>query len=137
MLNEEKVRYMTELAIFEKNQGRKMFAISRFFKRDYISGQMFRSFFGYTLSYLLILILWVFSHLESLLGGISFEELTVLGRRWGIWYLVGLVIYQLITRRVSAARYDQAARMQIMYAAKLRHLIKRYKKREKRGGRTA
>lgn len=30
MLNEEKIRYMTELAIFEKNEGRKIFPVNRF-----------------------------------------------------------------------------------------------------------
>ncbi len=33
MLNEEKVRYMTGLAIFEKNEGRKIFPINRYFKK--------------------------------------------------------------------------------------------------------
>ena len=45
MLNEEKVRYMTELAIFEKNQGKEIFSINRYFKSDYVGIQMFRSFF--------------------------------------------------------------------------------------------
>lgn len=58
MLNEEKVRYMTGLAIFEKNEGRKIFPINRYFKKDYVGGQMFRSFFGYTFCYLLMLLLW-------------------------------------------------------------------------------
>lgn len=31
MLNEEKIRYMTELAIFEKNEGRKIFSRKPFF----------------------------------------------------------------------------------------------------------
>ena len=56
MLNEEKVRYMTGLAIFEKNEGRKIFPINRYFKKDYVGGQMFRSFFGYTFCYLLMLL---------------------------------------------------------------------------------
>ena len=42
MLNEEKVKYMTELAIFEKNEGKKIFPINRYFKKDYVGGQMFR-----------------------------------------------------------------------------------------------
>ena len=44
MLNEEKIRYMTELAIFEKNEGRKIFPVNRFFRSDYVGGQMFRRF---------------------------------------------------------------------------------------------
>lgn len=53
MLNEEKVRYMTELAIFEKKEGKKIFPVNRYFKKDYVGGHMFRSFFGYTFCYLL------------------------------------------------------------------------------------
>ena len=56
MLNEEKIRYMTELAIFEKNEGRKIFPVNRFFRSDYVGGQMFRGFFGYTFSFLLIVL---------------------------------------------------------------------------------
>ena len=51
MLNEEKVRYMTELAIFEKNQGKEIFSINRYFKSDYVGIQMFRSFFGYSINW--------------------------------------------------------------------------------------
>lgn len=87
MLNEEKVRYMTGLAIFEKNEGRKIFPINRYFKKDYVGGQMFRSFFGYTFCYLLMLLLWVLYKLDVLLGGMSIEELLECGRNWGILYV--------------------------------------------------
>ena len=139
MLNEDQVRYMTELAIFEKNKGREMFSINRYFKGDYISGQLFRSFFAYTFSYLLVMLLWVLYRLEDLLGAISFEELTALGKKWGFWYLAGLAAYLLITRTVYARRYDYASRVQIMYSAKLKHLVKRYDRQEKgthKGGKT-
>ena len=139
MLNEEKVRYMVELAIFEKNKGREMFSINRYFKGDYVSGQLFRSFFGYTFSYLLVLLLWVLYRLEDLLGSLSFEELTELGKKWGLWYLGGLAVYLFITWLVYARRYDYASRVQIMYSAKLKHLLKRYDKPDKvnhKGGRT-
>ena len=33
MLNEEKVRYMTELAIFEKNEGKKIFLLTAILKK--------------------------------------------------------------------------------------------------------
>ena len=98
MLNEEKVRYMAELAIFEKNKGKEMFSINRYFKGDYVSGQLFRSFFGYTFSYLLVLLLWVLYRLEDLLGSLSFEELTELGN-----HLAGL--RQALRLRLAGADY--------------------------------
>lgn len=128
MLNEEKVRYMTELAVFEKNQGKEIFSINRFFKRDYVGIQMFRSFFGYTFSYLLILLLWILYQLEDLLGTISFDDAARLAGLCGFWYLLGLAVYLGITWSVAGKRYNYASRYQIMYSAKLKHLLNRYGK---------
>ena len=97
MLNEEKVRYMTELAIFEKNEGKKIFPINRYFKKDYVGGQMFRSFFGYTFCYCLLLLMWVLYKLDELLNDMSIDEILRAGERWGIIYVAGLAVYLFIT----------------------------------------
>lgn len=141
MLNEEKVGAMTELAIFEKHEGRKIFPINRYFKRDYVGGQMFCSFFGYTFCYLLVLLMWVLYKLEELINDMPLEEMLEWAVKWGKSYIVGLVAYLLITWIVYARRYDTAARAQLMYVSKLKHLLKRYEKdkpdrtRDNRGGR--
>ena len=73
MLNEEKIQAMTDLAVFEKHQGRKIFPVNQFFKSDYVGGQLFRSFFGYPFSvvvlgnfrrFLLVIFLFLFLHLD-------------------------------------------------------------------------
>ena len=128
MLNEEKIRYMTELAIFEKNEGRKIFPVNRFFRSDYVGGQMFRGFFGYTFSFLLIVFTWP----DTVLGWIKNGTFAYVG---------GLVLYLAVTWKISSRRYEIAARSQTMFTARLKHLIRRYGKdqpdtgREKRGGR--
>ena len=139
MLNEEKVRYMTELAVFEKNEGKKIFPVNRYFKGDYISGHLFRSFFGYTFSYLLILLLWCFFKMDELLNDVNVELLFVWLKKCGRLYALGLVLYLIVTWIVYSRRYEYASRSQIMYAAKLKHLVKRYDRAEKgnmnKGGR--
>lgn len=141
MLNEEKVRYMTRLAIYEKNEGKKIFPINRYFKKDYVGGQMFRSFFGYTFCYLLVLLMWVLFKLDELLNDMSIDDILCAGERWGIVYVAGLVVYLFTTWLVYSRRYDYAARSQTMYASKLKHLVNRFEKdrtermRDNRGGR--
>ena len=44
MLNEEKIRIMTGIAMFEKKAGRDILPASRYFKSDYVGGRMIRSF---------------------------------------------------------------------------------------------
>ena len=140
MLNEEKIRYMTELAVFEKNEGRKIFPINQYFKRDFIGAQLFRSFFGFTFSYMLLFLLWVLYELEALINGMGLDEVIVWAGRWGIFYLIGLTFYLLITGCIYSRRYEFASRSQLMYISKLKHLVKKYGKekpertRDVRGG---
>lgn len=141
MLNEEKVRYMTELAIFEKNEGRKIFPVNRFFKSDYVGGQMFRSFFGYTFSFLLIVLTWAMYRLDVILGGAGPDTVLSWIKNGTFAYVGGLVLYLAVTWKISSRRYEIAARSQKMFTARLKHLIRRYGKdqpdtgRENRGGR--
>ena len=141
MLNEEKVGAMTELAIFEKNEGRKIFPINRYFKRDYVGGQMFRSFFGYTFCYLLVLLMWILYKLEALLNEMSIDDLLNCAAKWAKTYVAGLGLYLLITWAVYSRRYDTASRVQLVYVSRLKHLLKRYEKdrsektKDYRGGR--
>ena len=108
MLNEEKIRYMTELAIFEKNEGRKIFPVNRFFRSDYVGGQMFRGFFGYTFSFLLIVFTWAMYRLDVILGGAG-PDTACLGwikKRERFAYVGGLVLYLAVTWKISSRRYE-------------------------------
>lgn len=132
---------MTQLAIFEKRVGKKIFPINRYFKKDYVGGQMFRSFFGYTFCYLLFLLMWVLYKLDELLNEMSIDEILDAAKKWGVIYAAGLVLYLIVTWIVYSKRYDYAARSQTMYTSKLKHLVRRYekerpeRKRDNRGGR--
>ena len=73
MLNEEKIKLMTSIAMFEQKEGKKIFPLSCYFRSDYISRHLLGAFFGYTLCCLLGLVLWVLYHLEELLADIDDE----------------------------------------------------------------
>lgn len=126
MLNEEKVRDMTELAIFEKNEGRTVFPINCYFRGDYVGGHMFRSFFGYTFCFLLLFAMWVLYKLDEILSGLDLDQLLYWAKHAGILYGVGLLVYLFITFCVYYRRYERAARSQQAYAVKLRRLAAKY-----------
>lgn len=142
MLSEEKIKIMTSLAMFEKHEGKRIFPINRYFKSDYISSKLFRSFFSYTLSFALCLILWVLYDLERWMNTMELKGLTSAGLRIGMIYLIVLVIYLGISIFVYMRRYEYASRGIKVYLAKLKRLDKRYEgntrplKRTK-GGRTS
>ena len=47
MLNEDKIKLMTELALFEKKHASQMKTVNQYFKSDYISRNLLRGFISY------------------------------------------------------------------------------------------
>lgn len=126
MLNEEKIKLMTSIAMFEQKEGKKIFPLSCYFRSDYISRHLLGAFFGYTLCCLLGLILWVLYHLEMLLADVDMDVLLAFGKRFGMVYLAGLAFYLLVTAVVYWKRYEYSVSGMRVYVAKLRRLEKRY-----------
>lgn len=126
MLNEDKIKLMTGIAMFEKREGKNLSLANRYFEKDYISSRMMRSFLCYTICYLLCAVIWVLYRLEELLQIVELQEITDIGVHAGVWYLAGLVLYLMITHYVARKRYDYARRGVRVYVAKLKRLEKRY-----------
>lgn len=126
MLNEDKIKLMNEIAMFEKRGGKMIFPVNRYFRGDYISSRMLRALFAYTVSYLLGVMVWLLYHAEQLLSIINLDTMIVYGRSAVLFYLAGLLIYGLITFLVCRRKYEYAMRGMKVYLAKLRRLEKRY-----------
>lgn len=141
MLNEEKIRLMTELALFEKKHSSEMKTVNQYFKNDYISRSLIRGFVSYTLCSILLFGMWILFNVEVVLSSIGMEELKGLAFRGGALYLGGLFLYAMLTILVYGKRYDREEQMNRIYIVKLKHLDKRYEihrrarkmERERRG----
>ncbi len=104
MLNEDKIKLMTGIAMFEKREGKRIFPVNRYFRSDYISRYMFRSFFSYTICYLLCALIWVLYHMEQLLNTLDIGELIEAGKYAAFLYGAGLFLYLIITWLVYRRR---------------------------------
>lgn len=126
MLNEDKIRLMNEIATFEKKGSRDIFPVNRYFRGDFISSRMMRSFLSYTICFILCALICVLYNMEQFLGTVNLDGLTGVGRKAVLLYISGMVIYQLITWIVYRRRYEYAKRGMKVYVAKLKRLEKRY-----------
>lgn len=126
MLNEDKIKLMNEIAMFEKKGAKTIFPVNRYFRSDYISSRMLRSLFAYTVSYLLCVSIWFLYNLDQFLNALNLDTLIGYGRQAVFIYLAGLVVYELITLCVCRRRYEYAKRGMKVYLAKLKRLEKRY-----------
>ncbi|MBR4725775.1 MAG: hypothetical protein K6G45_08620 [Lachnospiraceae bacterium] len=126
MLNNRKVRIMTQLAIYEKKEGRPDFRLAKYYKMDYARFNALKTILWVTIAYIVGLILVAIYKLEYLLDNamtIDYKALgwTVLGIYLGIitvyviGSLVGYSIYYTLSRKKLGRYYKMLGRLRSMY----------------------
>ncbi len=126
MLNEEKLKLMTGIAMFEKAEGKRLALVKRYYKGDYISRNLLKAFLGYTLCWVIGLAMAAACSIEDILSIVSLGDIWQYAVGYGMWYVAGLVVYLVIVCITCFRRYSYAARGMKVYTAKLRRLEKRY-----------
>ena len=119
MLREEKIRSMTELALFEKQNREELHTAGDFFRSDYIGRYLLRGFISYTVSWFLIAGFWFFLHLDVYLGAVAENWMRQTFFRAAGTYAAGLFLFLLISLTVARARYREAEKRQAEYLKKL------------------
>lgn len=137
MLNEEKVKIMTELAMYEKGEGKKYLPVSRYYRSDYIGLALIKNFFLVTIGYALILAGLAAYFAEYLMNNIHKMNLVNLGIYVILGYVALLVFYSCLTYVQYSVRYHRAKKSVKNYYIGLTKLEKMYDREEKKtAGRT-
>ncbi len=124
MLNEEKIRLMTRVTIYEKNEEFGSLVLARYYREDYVRLGCIRTVLVATVTYWLIVATYVFYRFETLLREINnMDYISVIGKLMlgyvifaGIMYFLAFLIYHI--------RYQKAKRGLIEYNRNLKKLIK-------------
>lgn len=131
MLNEERVRLMTRMAIFEKNEGVEMAAFANFDRKDYIGSRRLIAFVLGTIIYALVagvvLILMLFNLMIDVNHGSIVTTLMVIG----VTYVLFMTVYLSWVYLHSSKRYSQENRKIESYKRGLSLLEKLYEKEER------
>lgn len=126
MLNEDKIRLMTGIAKLEKDKGKDLAMVHRYFRGDYISHHMLRALLGYTLCWCLGFALVMVCRIEEMLYSLDLTYLKEFFTRYAVWYVAGLLVYLAITFVVQYRRYKRASGSLKLYLNKMKSLERRY-----------
>ena len=127
MLDEKKIRLMTDLARYENQHGKEELKISRYYRSDYLGLALFRNFFLASIAYVVILgligsyFLDYIHRMNILLVGVA-----VIGG-----YIITLTVYSVVTYAIYSLRYSRAQRSVRGYEQRLEELEEYYKEEEK------
>lgn len=132
MLNEEKIKIMNELAMYEQGEGKKYLPVSRYYRSDYIGLALIKNFFLVTIGYCLILAGIAAYFGEYLVDNIHKMDLVAVGRNAVIGYVVVLVVFSVATYIQYSVRYHKAKKSVKEYYQELTQLNKIYSREEKK-----
>ena len=132
MINEEKIKIMDGLALYEKQEGRKYLPISKYYRSDYIGLALIKNFFLVTIGYGLILAVISAYNLEYLLDNVHKMNLVSLGIVALAGYIGILVLYSVLTYIQYTVKYYRAKKSVKQYYAQLTKLEKIYTREEKK-----
>ena len=127
MVNEEKVKIMNRLAMYEHGEGRKYLPVSRYYRSDYIGLALIRNFFLVTIGYILGLAGVAAYFSEYLMDNVNKINLVEVGI-----YIIVLIAYSVLTYIQYSVKYFRAKKSVREYYQDLTRLEKIYGREEKR-----
>lgn len=127
MLNNNKIRLMTKLALFEKKEGKEDIHLSKYYKTDYVRYQVIKSIISGTVGYLLILVLIFVYQFEHLIANAVTLDYKTIGS-----YILGVYIVIITIACVASfvgfsVKYDKSRKKLGRYFKLLKRLSKLYK----------
>ena len=132
MLNEEKIKVMNKLAMYEQGEGKKYLPVSRYYRSDYIGLAMIKNFFLITIGYVLVLAGIAAYFGEYLVDNIHKMNLVALGIEAVVGYIVVLVLFSVLTYIQYSVKYYRAKKSVKTYYEDLTRLNKIYNREEKK-----
>lgn len=122
----EKIRMMTDLAIFEKNNKKNVFQVCEYYRLDYILWNVLLAFLRFTGMALIFFILYVIFRADLFFYNVNIKGITDTLKVIGSYYIAGAAVYSFISLIVYAVRYTHARKGLLLYASKLKKLARKY-----------
>ena len=132
MLNEEKIKIMNKLAMYEQGEGKKYLPVSKYYRSDYIGLALIKNFFLVTIGYGLALAGVAAYFGEYLMENIHKMNLVKLGTEIVVGYVAVLIVFSLLTYIQYSVKYHHAKKSVKKYYSELTQLNKIYGREEKK-----
>jgi len=124
MISKEKIRIMTDLARYDRDSGKKNYIINSYFMPDYVGRYAVGSFISFTFCFLLVMVISVVYRFDEIMSEPDITKIIKLFQPYIIYYIAGLVVYEIIVIIVYAYRYSKGKRQIKVHTAKLKRLNK-------------
>lgn len=108
MLDKNKVKLMTKLALYEETQGKQDFKISEYYRTDYVGFHMLCTFLWTTVGYICAVALIALATMEVLIANLTGMLIIALGGAVVVGYVVVVAVFLVIANRLYNDKHKQA-----------------------------
>ena len=131
MINEERVKQLYKIAIYEQNEEKEHRQTGLYYRSDYISKEVVKSFFSGSIAYVIMALLWVMSNWDLVMHQINTLEIidTVIVMLVG--YVLFLVVYLFATALVYYFRYKHSKKKLDEYVGDMKKAFNMFEREEK------
>lgn len=131
MINEERVKELFQLAVYDQHESRQERQTGEFYRSDYVGKEVLKSFFYGSIAFALILGLYVLYELEDILNSLSTMDYVGTAFFLVFCYLVFMAVYLLLTAIVYRLRYRKGRMKLRAYYTHLKKVNKMYENDDK------
>lgn len=131
MINEERVRELYHMAVYDSHMDKADRQIGQYYMWDYIGKELVKSFFTGSIAFVLLVVLWGMNDLEGITARINHLDVADLAVQILVLYIGFLAVYLLATVLVYCLRYAYGRRKLRRYAARLKKVRKMYLREDK------
>lgn len=108
MLNEERVKHMVKLALYETKNGTEELKASSYYKKDYISLHVLWSLLLVSASYVLLIALLAITFMSVLIENFHIALVVILGVVVLALYIGLMITYVTVTRKLYKKKHARA-----------------------------
>lgn len=131
MVNEEKVKLMTKLALFENKHGSDEIKMGKYYKHDYLGLRMIGTLFSGTLGFALVYALYLFMNSEAFIKSLTSLDLISFLLNILSAYACFLAAFLVLTYLLYSYRFRKGRESLKQYNADLKQLIRLLRKEKK------
>lgn len=131
MVNEDRVKKLYKIAIYEQNEEKDHRQAGQFYRSDYVGKEVIKSFFSGTFAYGIIAVLWMMSNWSLVLYEINTLEIVDTIVVMIVYYVVFMIIYMFATVMVYFFRYKHSKKKLENYVDDLKVAYNMFEREEK------
>lgn len=123
MLNNEKIRVMTKLALYEQKEGKEDIKMSKYYRTDYVRFEVLKTVVNITIGYALILIMIGIYKAEYLISNAVTLNFPRIGQYILGFYIIIMTIYVVSSIIGYSLKYDKSRKALGKYYKVLKRLL--------------